>query len=677
MVRIHHSTYGISVTLGLFFSCFLSLGPFLHRPMYGEENVFVMPVNDIRGVDEMGDTMLHRAHFSAKHVIYNVAGDIVENLPEDIEQWIHSVAVKTTPDDVRIFLGTDEEIQVLQSLMVANGTLQPLDSVKRPNCFLALSNPDDVARVEDRTFICTTEKADTGPTNNWVDPHQMRTKLDRLFSGSMQGRVMYVVPFSMGPVGSSYARYGIEITDSPYVALNLAIMTRLGPDVVRMISQYGFIPCVHSVGAPLKKGDIDTTWPCNTKEICVAHFPETLEVWSYGSGYGGNALLNKKSFALRLASYMAKDESWLAEHMLIIGITNPQGKKRYIAASFPSACGKTNLAMLTSPLPGWKVECIGDDIAWIFKDPATGQFRAINPEFGFFGVAPGTSEATNPNAMKTIEKNTLFTNVGKTADGDIWWEGIGYPPSSEVTTWLHEPYVAGKNKAAHPNSRFTAPFEQCPSKDENWNNPEGVPISAFVFGGRRKTTIPLVREAINWTQGVFFGASMTSETTSAAKGVVGQVRHDPFGMLPFCGYNMADYFSHWLSMGMAKNTKTKSAAKFFYVNWFLQDTQGDYLWPGFSANMYVLEWIMNRLDHPEENETSVIETPIGYIPKSSMFNAPPGVDLEALFHIDPEAWKKELEETKKYFSQFQKERFPQLLLDEVDREIKLVDAIKP
>ncbi len=600
-----------------------------------------------------------------------ISGNKVAVFPS-LQKWVDLCAQLTTPDDISLFLGTEEEKAILIQKMLSTGMVVPLNPVKRPNSFLSLSDPEDVARVEDKTFICSESRDDAGFTNNWMSPDEMKIRLTHLFQGCMKGRTMYVVPFCMGPIGSSYARYGIEITDSPYVALSLSIMTRVGKEVLSEISIHGYVPCLHSVGRPLSSGEKDVSWPCNAKNMIIAHFPESMEVWSFGSGYGGNALLNKKCFALRLASSMARKEGWLAEHMLIIGVTNPEGEKKYFAASFPSACGKTNLAMLTSPLPGWKVECVGDDIAWIFRDPKTGEFRAINPEFGFFGVAPGTSLKTNPNAMAAISKNTIFTNVGYTSDHDVWWEGMETRPSLPMTTWLHETYVEGKNKAAHPNSRFTAPLSQCPSLDSQWNSIYGVPISAIIFGGRRKDTIPLVREASSWVQGVFYGASMTSETTSAAKGTVGRVRHDPFAMLPFCGYNMADYFSHWVMMG---DDKPALLPKVYYVNWFLQDKNhpGEYMWPGFSANMYVMKWIFERVSGSENN---VRTTPIGMMPDSQSFLAPSGVPIAPLFDIHAKEWIQELQETQNYFSKFDASRFPSALLEELHREMREIEKLQ-
>lgn len=578
-------------------------------------------------------------------------------LSGELQRWVEEVRQLTSPEAVHVVDGSEEEAKQLIALLVQKGTLVQLNPSKRPNSYLALSDPDDVARVEDRTFICTSQQIDAGETNNWIDPKKCKEKLKTLFSGCMRGRTMYVVPYCMGPIGSPFSRIGVEITDSPYVVLNLRIMTRLGDTVLQAANGGHFAHGVHSIGVPLVAGQKDVSWPCNPKETIIAHFPETMEIWSFGSGYGGNALLSKKCHALRLASWEAKTNGWLAEHMLIIGVTNPEGKKRYITASFPSACGKTNMAMLKSKLPGWKVECVGDDIAWMFWDE-TGQLRAVNPEFGCFGVAPGTSSKTNEYALLTLKKNCLFTNVAKTADGDVWWEGLSDTPPEGLTTWLGEPYVPGSGKpAAQPNARFTAPIQQCPSLDPLWNDPKGVPISAMIFGGRRASIIPVIREASSWRQGVFFGASMTSETTAAAKGAVGKVRHDPFAMLPFCGYNMADYFSHWLSIGK-NHPKLPSI---YYVNWFLKDEKGSFVWPGFGENVRVLKWIFERL----EGKAGAKATPVGLIPDEASFDLPQGVQYSALFPFDKEGWKAELEEATRYFGTLG-ERFPPELSSELN-----------
>lgn len=570
--------------------------------------------------------------------------------------WVEEMRQLTEPDAVHIVDGSEGEAKLLFQQLCATKTCTALNPEKRPNSYLAWSNPEDVARVEDKTFICSQEEADAGPTNNWQDPSVMKERLRGLFKGCMRGRTMYVVPFCMGPVDSMYSGVGVEITDSPYVVVNLRIMTRIGDKVLQRAMSGPFVKCMHSVGSPLKKGEADISWPCNTKETVISHFPETREIWSYGSGYGGNALLSKKCYALRIASCVARDEGWFAEHMLIVGVTNPRGEKKYVAASFPSACGKTNLAMLSSTLPGWKVECVGDDIAWMFWAD-NGELRAINPEFGFFGVAPGTSPKTNQYAIESLRKNSIFTNVGLTKDGDVWWEGLTDQPPEGLTTWKGVPYIPGSGlPAAHPNARFTAPIQQCPSLDAAWNSPEGVPISAIIFGGRRASLIPLVREAQSWQQGVFFGASMTSETTAAAKGVVGKVRHDPFAMLPFCGYNMADYFSHWLSM----DQPGRNLPKIFYVNWFLKDEQGKFVWPGFGENIRVLEWIFNRV----KGKAGAVKTPMGLIPDETSIVLPKGTNYSALFPKDNAAWLSEIDDLRQYFDLFG-DRMPESLRTEL------------
>ncbi len=561
-----------------------------------------------------------------------------------LSSWIREVEELCQPLTTHIVTGSDDENRMIEDALVKTKTFIPLNAQKRPHSFLARSNADDVARVEDRTFICTKDPQDAGPTNNWKDPVEMKKTLHELFKGCMRGRTMYVVPFCMGPIDSPHARVGVEITDSPYVVANMRLMTHMGKAALDKLED-GFVRCIHSVGVPDQP---DLAWPCNTKNLYISHFPETMEVWSFGSGYGGNALLNKKSFALRLASKMALEEGWLAEHMLIVGITNPEGEKRYFAASFPSACGKTNLAMLSSTLAGWKVECVGDDIAWMHwgKD---GGLYAINPESGFFGVAPGTSVRSNPSAMKTIEKNTIFTNVALTDDGDVWWEGMTEKPPEHLIRWQGEEWSPhSSQKAAHPNSRFTVSIKQSPILDPSYNAPEGVPISGIIFGGRRSHTIPLVRQALNWSHGVFLAASMTSEMTAAAKGTVGKVRHDPFAMLPFCGYNMGDYFSHWLS----QEKPGRKLPEIFYVNWFQKDKEGDFLWPGFGDNIRVIKWMFDAIDKKAKRK----KTPIGFMPQ------PDGIDcqnltlkphaMDELLAIDTEGWKREAEELTSYFALF-------------------------
>jgi phosphoenolpyruvate carboxykinase (GTP) len=593
----------------------------------------------------------------------------------ELKEWVAQIATLTRPDSIKWCDGSENELEAIYALLLRQGTIQQLNPELRPNSYIARTDPRDVARVEERTFICSENESDAGPTNNWMEPSVMRTMMRERFHGSMRGRTMYVIPFAMGPIGSKFARYGIEITDSPYVVASMHIMTRVSSRVLDEIANgANWVPAVHSVGMPLFDNQdrpvADVPWPCNPEEVYVVQFPETREIWSYGSGYGGNSLLGKKAMSLRIGSVLGRAEGWLAEHMLLIKVTSPAGKQHHIAAAFPSACGKTNLAMLQPSLPGWKVETLGDDIVWIFPGK-NGKLRALNPENGLFGVAPGTGWTTNPVAIDSVRENTIFTNVATTAEGDVWWEGMTDEAPAGLTDWLGNAWTPDSGTpAAHPNSRFCAPLNQLSSLSEDWESPEGVQLDAILFGGRRATNVPLVVQSRSWEHGVFIGASISSEQTAAAEGPVGKLRRDPFAMLPFCGYNMADYFSHWLEIG--ERVGEENLPKIFQVNWFRKGQDGKFLWPGFAENSRVIEWIVNRL----EGQAKAVESPIGLLPARGGIDIS-GLDLDyqtmdELFEIDGESWLYEVRMAEQFFAGFGDKLPAQLGSELIELESRLI-----
>jgi phosphoenolpyruvate carboxykinase (GTP) len=582
---------------------------------------------------------------------------------EKLQAWVEDVAALCTPDKIYWCDGSQKEYDAMAKLMVDTGTFIRLNEAKRPNSYYCRSDPADVARVEDRTFICSKNKDDAGPTNNWCDATEMKATLSKLLKGAMKGRTLYVIPYSMGPIGSPISKIGVELTDSPYVVCNMHLMTRVGSKVLEVLGNGDFVRCLHSIGAPLEPNEADAPWPCNAAQKYICHFPDTREIWSYGSGYGGNALLGKKCFALRIASVIARDEGWLAEHMLILKLTSPDGDVKYITAAFPSACGKTNLAMLNPTVPGWKVECIGDDIAWMKFGP-DGRLYAINPEAGFFGVAPGTSVQSNPNAIATIAKNSIFTNCALTPDGDVWWEDMTPTPPPELVDWMRrEWHPKCGRKASHPNARFTTPARQCPVIGKEWEDPKGVPISAMLFGGRRPTVIPLVTEATSWRQGVFLASCLSSEITAAANGRIGQLRRDPFAMLPFCGYNIGDYLAHWLKIGT--RTSPDKLPRIYYVNWFRKNDANRFLWPGYGENSRVLKWIFERV----AGKAAAAESPIGMLPTPASIDLK-GLDLspesvKELLSVDPADWKEEAPLIRQHLTGYGA-RVPKPLFEELD-----------